>query len=172
MAKKLSTIFAGIASVALCACAMSPAVLAKKDDKEKENNGKHDITIVVADPTTGAASVDPAKAKKDTDITLTLTPEEGYECESVSSEQVSVSCETESFKMASKDVTISVSFKAVEKPEEETEDEPVVEEEEEEVVEETEAPLTGAASFAVFYIAAAALILGGAFVAVKAKNEA
>ena len=162
MKKSLAFIAAAAATVA-----MSPAVFA---------GSAHNI-VVEYNKEGGIATVNPTSAKKNRNIDLTIIANENYECDKVESDQIKgLTCDPKPFEMVDEDVTIRVTFKAVEpkteeETEEETEDEPVVEEDEE-VAEETEAPLTGAASFAVFYIAAAALILGGAFVAAKAKREA
>ncbi len=69
---------------------------------------EHNITVTAGEHGTATASA--AKAVKDTEITLTITPEQGYEVDQITSADVTVA--NNKFTMPDKDVAISVTFKA------------------------------------------------------------
>ena len=78
---------------------------------------EHKITI--ADTTNGTVIANPASAAKDTEVTLTVTPAEGYELDKLTvagTTTANVEVTDNKFTMPDEDVTVTATFKEKEKP--------------------------------------------------------
>ena len=78
---------------------------------------EHKITI--ADTTNGTVKANPASAAKDAEVTLTVTPAEGYELDKLTvagKTATNVTVTDNKFTMPDEDVTVTATFKEKEKP--------------------------------------------------------
>ena len=78
---------------------------------------EHKITI--ADTTNGTVKANPASAAKDAEVTLTVTPAEGYELDKLTvagATATNVTVTDNKFTMPDEDVTVTATFKEKEKP--------------------------------------------------------
>ena len=92
-------------------------VTATFKEKEKPKPAEHKITI--AETTNGTVKANPASAAKDAEVTLTVTPAEGYELDKLTvagKTATNVTVTDNKFTMPDEDVTVTATFKEKEKP--------------------------------------------------------
>ena len=96
-------------------------VTATFKEKEKPKPAEHKITI--ADTTNGTVKANPASAAKDAEVTLTVTPAEGYELDKLTvagTTATNVKVTDNKFTMPDEDVTVTATFKKKAEPKPET----------------------------------------------------
>ena len=92
-------------------------VTATFKEKEKPKPAEHKITI--AETTNGTVKANLASAAKDAEVTLTVTPAEGYELDKLTvagKTATNVTVTDNKFTMPDEDVTVTATFKEKEKP--------------------------------------------------------
>ena len=96
-------------------------VTATFKEKEKPTPVEHKITI--AETTNGTVTANPASAAKDAEVTLTVTPAEGYELDKLTvagKTATNVTVTDNKFTMPDEDVTVTATFKKKTEPKPET----------------------------------------------------
>ena len=96
-------------------------VTATFKEKEKPTPAEHKITI--AETTNGTVKANPTNAAKDTEVTLTVTPAEGYELDKLTvagKTATNVKVTDNKFTMPDEDVTVTATFKKKTEPKPET----------------------------------------------------
>ena len=96
-------------------------VTATFKEKEKPKPAEHKITI--AETTNGTVKANPASAAKDAEVTLTVTPAEGYELDKLTvagKTATNVTVTDNKFTMPDEDVTVTATFKKKTEPKPET----------------------------------------------------
>ena len=82
--------------------------------KKKETPKQTEHNIKIADTTNGTVTANPKSAAKDADVTLTVTPAEGYELDKLTvagTTATNVTVTDNKFKMPDEDVTVTATFK-------------------------------------------------------------
>ena len=96
-------------------------VTATFKEKEKPKPTEHKVTI--ADTTNGTVEANPKSAAKDAEVTLTVTPAEGYELDKLTvagKTATNVKVTDNKFTMPDEDVTVTATFKKKTEPKPET----------------------------------------------------